>query len=279
MKIKYLYLTTSKFFRIIFCFLILLLNIQCSQYNFLPSGTVIKEVPIYYNDSLKLSLETFGDYVEYNDELKHGFKVDGLYSGDKAILKSTRLDPSKMRMLFSGIPNGEPLYHLIAFVSKEEKLIKENSSLIPKKENDSVRYYYKMYNFKEWRVYQTIIPIDQGTFNFVYYQKQSDSCVYCDIESLSLRASKMLISGNDNNHSNGTNANFRDVRIEIPKDNVLNKAALLKLYNNEGKVLISFKFLKKGNNTSSFKVSKGSYIISYTDLNNNVKWRKELIVN
>ncbi|MGB3108921.1 MULTISPECIES: hypothetical protein [Sphingobacterium] len=245
----------------------------------MPHGFVVKEVPMYYNDSLKLLVHTFGDYVPYNNKYNHGFKVDGLYKTDKEIVKRLHLDRSKMKILFSGIPDGEPFYHLICFYSTDVNLIENNRGAIPKMENDTLRYYYKMLNHKEWRVYQTIIPFRDGSFNFVYYQKQIDSCVYCDIETLSMRASKSLNSGDKIMYFNPDHENNTDVRIEVPKDKILNKPSLLKLYDIEGKKLIDLKFLRNGIGRAVLKASKGNFIVTYSDLNNNIKWQKNINVD
>lgn len=280
MKIDFRFIKIAK----IFICLSFLSILGCSRYTFAPNGFIVNGDTNYYNDSLKLAVGLYGDYVNYMPEKDRGFRVNKLYQTDNKVLKNAKIDPSKILILFSGIPEFDPFYNLIAFVTKKDQDIDTSGGFRKKYDKDTLSYYYKTSLVGKNRIYHTVIPSENGQLNFLYYQNRTDSCTYCDIEQLSMLNAQRIrqkepfkLMGADCNC--GTeNIQQKAIRITIPEDSLIQKRSLIKFYDAETTKFKCFKLLGENDRSASINICPGRYTMIYADLNNKVKWKKELVV-
>ncbi|MGK9119046.1 hypothetical protein [Olivibacter jilunii] len=268
----------------IFICLFFLSFIGCSRYTFAPNGFIVNGDTNYYNDSLKLAVGLYGDYVNYIPKKNLGFRVNKLYKTDNKLLKNAKIDPSETLVLFSGIPEFDPFYNLIAFVTKKGQDIDISRGFRKKYDKDTLSYYYKTSLIGKSRIYHTVIPSEKGQLNFLYYQDRTDSCAYCDIEQLSMSNAQRIrqnepykLIGADCN-CESEKAQQKIVTITIPKDSLIKQQSLIKFYDVNTTQLKCFKLLSGNDRPANINICQGRYIMIYSDLTNKVKWKKEIVI-
>lgn len=281
MKIDFRFINMTKLFKIFIC-LFFLSFIGCSRYTFAPNGFIVNGDTNYYNDSLKLAVGLYGDYVNYIPEKNLGFRVNKLYKTDSKILKNAKIDPSKTLILFSGIPEFDPFYNLIAFVTKKNQDIDVSSGFRKKYDKDTLSYYYKTSLIGKNRIYHTVMPSENGQLNFLYYQDRTDSCTYCDIEQLSM-SNAQRIRQNVPFRLTGADCNCESEKaqpkmVTIPADSLTEQRSLIKFYDANTTQLKCFKLLRGNERPANITICRGRYIMIYSDLANKVKWKKEIII-
>ncbi|HVS94702.1 MAG TPA: hypothetical protein VHE59_21835 [Mucilaginibacter sp.] len=277
-KIKYLTLLAIAFIQ--FC-------TGCNKFIFIPGGTVIKgeDHQYYLNDSIKLTINVWGDFNIYNRKLKKGVRVDKIYTGDKRILADLNIKSGQTKLLFSAVPTVEPYYHFVAFIREARP---ENMKLYkPKYDKDTLLYYYRILTISKVEIAETLIPFHRKYIEFLYYNHIPNDCPYCDVDDMSLRNSRQLQKGGEfyqvlNSYSNPLSS--EPVIFNIPASKVLkNKTGLVRAYNinaeQNSKALISFKFLEPNTGRIELNLPPGQYLIQYSDLNHKLIWDQHYLKN
>lgn len=266
---------------------ILSLYSSCSRYVFEPRGTYVSgKRSIYYNDSLKLCLDIFGDYTKYNRKTNKGIRFDALYPGDKKILHKLHVPHDDTRILFSTIPIISPFHNIIT-------LLRDSGAVDLKHYRhkiylDTLQFYYDTLHIKKLEIEETLIPYRDKYIEFVYYNTRINDCPYCDIEDLTIKNRYRILRGNESDISSDQSpcldsGNSKILPVEIPAGQLLkNKSGLLVAYrlkrNSDEKELETFKILSPRVNETDLSVCPGDYNIKYMSLDHNLIWQRNMSI-
>lgn len=147
----------------LFCFFLLLCS--CRSYQFVPNGFLVDGDEFYHNADKKISIELFGDFKNYSGTTKRGLRQDRLYSGDRKILKALGYGPNDVDVLFSGKPDVDPYYQVMAVAAKKGLL---DSSAFIRQYLPSGTYFYRKTALRGQTVLEAIIPSAEGNYSLIY---------------------------------------------------------------------------------------------------------------
>ena len=257
---------------------VLLFN-SCSSYKFQKDGTFINgNTALYYNDSLKLCLDIFGDYEKYDPKIKKGIKLDALYPNDSKVMRQLRLNKANTKVLFSTIPIISPYFNLIAVMRDSADVnLKHYQHKIYL---DTLQFYYKIQEDKRTELEEALIPYQNHYIEFIYYNSKLNECHFCDIEELIIKNHYRILKGhafdcNDDLSQCITPKN--SIPILIPQEKVLQgQPGLLIAYKvdttSKTKQLETFQILKSGQNQTELNICPGDFVIKYMDLGHHLFW-------
>jgi hypothetical protein len=256
---------------------IALLSSSCTKYLFERNGTYISgNSDIYYNDSLRLCLNIYGDYQKYDPTIKKGIKFDVLYPHDSKIMRKLRLHKANTRVLFSTIPIISPYFNLIAVIRDSADVnLKHYQHKIYL---DTLQFYYKTQEVKKMELEETLIPYKNYYIEFIYYNSNINECHFCDIEELTIKNRYRILKGHAfDYHDNLSQCETAKNSISIPQEKVLkSQPGLLIAYKVDTilktRQLETFQLLKSGQNQTEINICPGNYVIRYMDLNHHLFW-------
>ncbi|SJN49799.1 hypothetical protein [Sphingobacterium sp. JB170] len=245
----------------------------CSGYKVLSSGVMVDGDPTYYNEESQIVLDVFGDYTRYNEDTENGFSTTKLDRLDKKLLRKLKV-PKHAKALFSGTPDTQPFYNIVALV--EQNNIDQNSSRYQGykqyMEGNHLLYYYNKCELMNKRIYHAIIPRATANIHLLYYQNTDDECVYCDIERLakmnSYSPERKEISYPSTTFSAPDAAEI--VQIEIPQRKKADHLGIVKFYDTSNLMLLGFSVIEGNQNTLTFSLPPGNYNWKYTTLNGRI---------
>lgn len=260
---------------IIFAQLVAILLLSgCRGYSFLSNGVMVDEDPTYYNEESQIALDVFGDYTLYNKDTKKGFSTTKLNRLDKRLLRKLKV-PKHAKVLFSGTPDIQPFYNLVALVEQHnmDQSSPSYQGYDRLMEGDQLLYYYNKSEQMNKRVYHAIIPRATTNIHLLYYQNTDDECVYCDIE----RLAKMTSSSTEHKAITYPNTTFaapqgtgKTVQIEIPQRTKADHLGVVKFYDTSNRMFLGFSVIEGNQHTLTFALPPGNYRWKYTALNGQI---------
>ncbi len=246
----------------------------CSGYKFLSNGVMVDGDPTYYNEESQIALDVFGDYTLYNEDTEKGFSTTKLDRLDKKLLRKLKVS-KHAKVLFSGTPDTQPFYNVVALV--EQNNIDQKSPIDqgyqPFTEGDQLLYYYNKSELMNKRIYHAIIPRATANIHLLYYQNTDDDCVYCDIEQLakmnSSSAERKAISY-PNTTFEATDGMVKTVQIEIPQRKKADDLGVVKFYDANKRMFLGFSVIEGNQDSLTFSLPPGNYSWKYTALNGQI---------
>ena len=249
---------------------------SCMRYSFAPKSAYLNDNSLYFNDSLKLSIQLPGDFILYSPKNKNGIRLKRLCKEDRNILKVLGLTPNNSTILFAGAPDVPPFYNLICVMHYAG----DNSIVQPvsKQKIDG-------------------IDIGIGTIRYngkfiklIYYNKPDKECHYCDIDSITMtnirRINTQMIKGcyyNDlGNCGSEDSAKYYSYKVPVTVNWKKNRS-ILEVYTvdeaDSSKKLYSYRLLDKQTDDSvALKLCPGNYLIKVRNLKNKTLFDNRVII-
>ncbi|WP_380906602.1 hypothetical protein [Sphingobacterium chuzhouense] len=265
---------------IYFCGIVFLLC-ACKSYQFRESGFIVDGDGVYHNPEKYGGIGLFGDFVNYNAREQHGTRFDKLYPGDKKVLKSLGYNKGDIEVLFSGIPNQPPYYHLIGIGAKDSLLDTAASIL---QYTPMGKYHYRKMDVGKNTVLEAIIPSGKTNYALIYYVPKGESTA--DFEYL-LEQNVRKPNRPHNFLASRTAVECgidvqKNVDIKIPQ-NYVNRDiyTLIKVLKKEdyGESLAVYTLNKKDADPQVvFKLCPGKYRVVYSDLKHQEIWSEKIKV-
>ena len=263
------------------CIGIVLCLSSCRSYQFQQNGFVVDGEGVYHSPGKYAGIALFGDFVNFKKKEKEGIRFDKLYPGDKRVLKALGYRSKEVNILFSGMPNQEPYYHVIA-VGAKEGVIDTAASII--QNTPTGKYHYRRVEVGKNTVLEAIIPNGKTNYALIYYVPKAASAA--DFEQL--LAKNVRRAGQHNPFlASKTEVDCaiedqRNVEIRVPQDFIQRESyTLTKVLRKEvvGESLAVYTLNRKeADPRVVFKLCPGNYRILYTDLQHKELWSKEIEV-
>jgi hypothetical protein len=242
-----------------FIILFVLVYASCAHYNFIPKSAYLNDNSLYFNDSLKLSIQLPGDFILYSPKNKNGIRLKRLCKRDKKVLKMLGLNTDNSTILFAGAPNIPPFYNLICVLqdSKNDNI----SSTVSKQKIDG------------FDIATGTIQYNGKLVKLIYYNKPDIECPYCDIDSIIMTNSKRInmqtIKGSYYNEPNNCNyaSGAKAYSYHFPTTfNWKKNRSILEVYTvdqaDSSKKLYGYRLLDKhASDSVTLKLCPGDYLI------------------
>lgn len=246
----------------------------CSGYRFLSNGVIVDGDATYYNEESQIALQVFGDYTPLNRDTERGFSTTKLNRLDRKLLHKLKI-PKHAKTLFSGTPDTQPFYNIVALVEQDNRgpnmpIFQDYEQFM---EGDELLYYYNKSELMNKRIYHAIVPRATGNIHFLHYRDKDDERVYFDIEQLASMNSTSSPSRSisyPNTTFAAPDGSEKAVQIEIPKRKKGSDLGIVKFYDQSKRLFHGFSVIKGNQNTLTFALPPGSYRWVYTELNGQI---------
>lgn len=263
---------------------IVFLLCACKSYQFRENGFIVDGDGVYHNvhnTARYTGIALFGDFVNYDKSEQQGTRFDKLYPEDKKVLKSLGYHQGDVEVLFSGIPNQAPYYHLIGIGAKNGLLDTKASIL---QSTPTGKYHYRKEEVGNNMVMEAIISSGESNYALIYYVPKGGHTADFELllernvrfpdQPLQLYTSKTEVDCALDRQKN--------VEIQIPQTYVNRDVyTLTKVMRKEsyGESLAVYTLNKKEADPQVvFKLCPGDYRVIYSDLSHRELWSKAIEV-
>ena len=244
-------------------FATLMISTGCTHFNFAPRSAYLNDNSLYFNDSLKLSIQLPGDFILYSHQNKNGIRLKSLCKEDKNILNILGLTPNNSIILFTGAPDVPPFYNLIGVVQDYK--------------DSSITHTVSKQKIDDIDIGTGIIPFGKKMVKLIYYNKPDKECPYCDIDWITTsnreRISAQIIDSGYYNDLNNCAATGSAYNYTNPPAYRQKKKFILEAYTidqaESSKKLYSYCLLdgRRGDSVT-FKLCAGNYLFKLRNLDN-----------
>lgn len=232
----------------------------------------------YHNVNDEISFELYGDFSPYDSKSKRGVRMDKLYSSDVRVLKEIGINPKTVDFYFSGMPSDDPDYHVVLFKPKDSLLNRKR--LIPQLKYNT-NYFFRSFETKKYAIQYVIFPTKKGDIGFVYYdEKKSPTKNFDELVDKNINIGKKFFPDKT---FDGCDQEKGSIMVEIPEELVSSvDYTLIKIYRklSSGRKQIAVFNLRYPNEKPyvAHKICAGDYEVQYTDIKEDILWKKDVVV-
>jgi len=278
-------------------FLLILIGFSsCNAYKFAPRGFLVDGDEFFINSHYELSVYLGEDFTNKSKGNTSGLSAQHLLRKDRKLVKKLGYIDSLYDVLFVGTARDHGNFRLISLINNRGGTLKRSYNFINLLgfqliSTSEGRFYLQTSQVGQQHIYHAVIPFveDFGKEQYVsliFTIPATNFTGFDEVADIALRNAIHFQQNYDFIPSRTeilcSQEKLRGhLGYSIPQDKVLkNEYALVKGYTEQNgvKKMIVYTLLDPGQYLGTFKVCKGKYTLSYTNLQHQVLWTEEQLV-